>query len=305
MASKSLFRPMAAAVSLAFLYVVMGVWIRMMAGSFGTWQQVYLRMLGAGLIAAVVFRKSFSVDFLRSIRPRDWAVYSGRGFLSNAIGVGFFTIAVQHAQLSTVSFISSLPLLGLFAWLLFREKVKLATLPVIGVSIVGLALLTGFNLHDLHMGWGEAAALIGVIGFDLGFMMGRLHPKQASNYQNTTLMLLLTWVPIFLISMLRGEPLIPAHVSTQAWIGLAASSVLNVVALVLINYVISHLKAYIASNLFLLEGVFALIVGFFIYGEVPGVMALLGSGIILACAYGVSYLDARKDRLEAVPANMT
>lgn len=45
-----------AAVSFAF----MGVWIRMSGESFDTFQQSYLRILLAGLIAWVVFRRRLS-----------------------------------------------------------------------------------------------------------------------------------------------------------------------------------------------------------------------------------------------------
>ncbi len=296
--------PILAAVFLALSFVFMGVWVRMMASSFGTWQQVYLRMLLAGLMAAMVFRRSFSWKFLRQIQARDWAVYILRGLFANTIGVGFFTIAVQHAQLSTVSFVSSLPILGILGWLMFRQKVQLATVPFIGLSVVGLVLLTGVDLRDFHLGWGETAAIIAMLGFDLGYMMSRYHPKRFSNYQNTTLLLLTAWVPLFVVSRWRGEPLVPHHISMMGWTGLVVSSVLNVLALYLINYVFGHLKAYVAGNIFLLEGVFALAVGFVLYHEVPTVLALVGAGIILACAYGISLIDARSGGLEAAQSEI-
>jgi hypothetical protein len=45
------FWPVTIAVALALNFAFMGVWIRMMAGSFTTYQQVYLRLLIAGLVA--------------------------------------------------------------------------------------------------------------------------------------------------------------------------------------------------------------------------------------------------------------
>jgi len=292
-------KPVLATVLLALLFVFMGVWVRMMDGSFAPWQQVYLRMFLAGLIALVVFRRSFSVDFLRQIRGRDWAMYGLRGFLANTIGVGFFTIAILNADLSTVSFVSSLPILGILGWVMFREKLRLAALPFIVISVVGLAMLTGLRLDSLQVGWGETAAIIGMLGFDIGYMLSRYHPKSFSNYQNTTLILLLTWIPLFIVSMALHEPVIPQHISMSGWIGLGMSSVLNVVGLFLINYVFGHLKAYVVGNLLLLEGVFATVIGFCLYGEIPSVMALAGAAVILGCAYAISAIDARGDRLEA------
>ncbi len=268
----------------------------MMAGSFANWQQVYLRILLAGLMAAVVFRKSFSLDFLRRIEGRDWVVYIVRALLAYVVGVGFFTIAIQNAPLSTVSFISSLPLMGVLGWVLFRQKMRWATLPFIGLSIVGLALLTGLSLKNLHLGWGETAALISLLGFDVGFLMSRYHPKGFSNFQNTTLLLLVAWIPLFLISVGLHEPLIPPHVTAAGWIGLVVSSVLNVAGLYMINYIFGHLKAYVAGNLLLLEGVFALFIGLILYGETPASGALAGAVIILGCAFAISLIDGRGEK---------
>ena len=296
--------PIFAAVLLALLSALMGVWIRMMQTSFGTWQQVYLRILLAGLIAAVVFRKSFTWDVLRLVGGRAWMVYIIRAIFAYVIGVGFFTIAVEHAQLGTVAFVSSLPILGLLAWVLFRERVKLATLPYIAFSIVGLVMLTGMNLANFSLGWGETAAIICLLGFDIGVLMSRYHRKSFSIYQNTTLLLLVGWVPLFAVSIASHEPIFPTHVTISGWVGLACSSVFNVVILYLINYVFSHLKAYVAGNLLLLEGVFALIIGFLVYGEVPTGVAMAGAGIILICGFMISMVDGRGKRPELEGVNI-
>jgi drug/metabolite transporter (DMT)-like permease len=287
--------PILAAILLALLLALMGALVRMMQSSFGTWQQVYLRILLAGIIAVFVFRKSFTWSFLGNLRFHDFAIYIIRAIFVYVFGVGFFTIAVEHAPLGTVSFISSLPILGLIAWILFRERVKLATLPYIGFSIVGLVLLTGLNMVSLRVGWGEFAAIICMLGFDIGVLMSRYHRKTFSIYQNTTLLLLVGWVPLFIVSMLNHEPLLSHHITVAGWVGLALSAIFNVVILYLINFVFSHMKAYVAGNLLLLEGVFAAVIGFFAYGEIPTVLALLGAAIILLSGYMISVIDGHDE----------
>ncbi|MDB5178995.1 MAG: hypothetical protein JWN01_938 [Patescibacteria group bacterium] len=182
--------------------------------------------------------------------------------------------------------------MGMLGWLMFREKVRWVTLPFIGLSVLGLFLITGASLTDFHLGVGEVAAIICMLGFDVGYLMSRYHRPVFNNYQNTTILLLLGWIPLFIISLALGEPLALAHVSAVAWIGLALSVVLNVVSLVAINYIFAHLKAYVAGNILLLEGVFALVVGLMFYGEVPAPLELAGAVIILGCAYVISALDA-------------
>lgn len=292
-------RPALAAVALALSFVFMGVWARMMADGFGTFQQVYLRLLLAGLLAVAVFRRSLNPRELGRLTPREWAGYGVRALLSYTVGVGLFTAAVLDAKLSTVSFVASLPVLGVMAWLLFGEKVRATAIPFIAFSVVGLVLMTSVRLDDLTLGRGEVAAIVSMVGFNLGYLLARLHPPRMSNYQNTTLLLLLGWIPLFALSLLAGEPLVPSHVSARAWFGLAISSVLNIVGLVLINYVFTSLKAYVAGNLLLLEGIFAALVGFLLYGETIGGRELAGAAVLLGCAYAVSTVEGRGARRES------
>lgn len=78
--------------------------------------------------------------------------------------------------------------------------------------------------------------------------------------------------------------------------GLLVSSILNVAGLVATNYVFTNLKAYVAGNLLLMEGVFALAVGWIIYGEKPVSMEIVGAAIILLCAVAISSIDRSENR---------
>ncbi len=289
-----------AAVFLALSFVFMGVWARMMEGSFGTFQQVYLRLLLAAALAAIVFRRHVGPAVFRDITGREWIVYVVRALLSYTVGVGLFTVAVLETKLSIVSFVASLPVLGLLGWMMFGEKVRVATLPFLALSVVGLLLMTSVDVGDLHLGRGEITAVISMLGFNLGYLMSRFHSARFSNAQNTTVLLLLGWIPLLALSLLAGEPLVPRHVSAAAWFALGISAVLNVAGLMLINYVFASLKAYVAGNLLLLEGVFALIVGLALYAERPTGIELVGAALILGCAYAISALDARGNRKEPV-----
>jgi drug/metabolite transporter (DMT)-like permease len=281
----------------------MSVWIRMMATSFATWQQVYLRLLVAAVLALIVFRKGLGSSFWSQITPRDWVIYVLRSFAAFTVGIGFVTVAVQHTQISTVSFISSVPVLALFAWVMFRERVKPDVLVVIAISFVGLGLITNFDLANFRLGLGELSAIICLVGFDISYVMARMHNPKFSNYQNTAVLLLIGWVPLLILSLLSHEKL-PTHVGLIAWIGLAASAIMNLTGLYLVNYVFSNLKAHVAGNILLLEGVFAMIVGFVLYGEALTVHELIGAAIIIVSAYAVGSLEARRDRLAVAQSEL-
>jgi drug/metabolite transporter (DMT)-like permease len=175
-------------------------------------------------------------------------------------------------------------------------------LPFILISIVGLGFLTGIDPVRAGLGIGAMAAIVSMLGYDFGALMSRVHPKHFSNRQNTIMLLLVSWIPLLVISLARGESQTLSHVTAVSLLGLVLSAIMNVVGLYVTNYVFANLKAYVAGNIFLLDGVFAALLGFFLYGEIPAPLALLGAGIIVACAYMISLIDMQANRLEAAPA---
>jgi drug/metabolite transporter (DMT)-like permease len=285
------------AVALAGSFALMGVWIRMMEGSFDSFQQTYLRILIAGIMAFIIFRKRFSQNFLHSIDRREWLIYGLRALISYVLGVAGFTVAIQNTKLATVSFIAALPILGLLALVLFREKLPVKSLIPISVSVVGLVLVTGVDIGHLNFGVGEWAAIICMFGFDIGYLMSRMHKKTRSNFENTTILLLLGWIPVFIISLIRHEALLPHSVSAGAMIGLFMASLANIVGLYAINYVFTNLKAYVAGNILLLECVFALILGLLLYGEGISVKIVCGGLFIVASAVVVNRINKTEEEV--------
>lgn len=285
------------AVGLSLSFALMGVWIRMMQGSFDTFQQTYLRILLAGIMALFLFRKKFSKNLLTSISRREWGIYAVRSIVAYTIGVAGFTVAIENTSLATVSFVSALPLLGLLAWVLFREVLPLKSLIPITISLAGLFFMTNIDIHHFSFGLGEVAAIIATLGFDLGYLMSRLHKKERSNFENTTILLLLGWIPIFVLSLIRHESFTHHSISLIGIIGLILSSLANIVGLYAVNYVFTNLKAYIAGNILLLEGVFSLILGLVFYGEPVTLGIIFGGALIVASAIVINSMT--KDDKEA------
>ncbi len=280
-----------AAIGLALSFALMGVWVRMMDDSFGTFQQVYLRILLAGILALFVFRRKFGAGLLGSITGREWAVYGARGFAMYTVGVVGFTVGAQHTSLGTVSFIAALPILGPLAWIVFREKVAVKSWLPIGLSVIGLAYLTGVDFRHFSPGIGEWGAIACMLGFDIGYLMTRLHDVRRNNFENTTILLLISWIPIFGLSLIRHETLVPHSVSAIAALGLILSVVGNVVGLYAINYIFTNLKAYVAGNILLLEGVFSLILGLLFYKETVVAGMVIGGLLIVASAIMINTMD--------------
>ena len=84
----------------------------------------------------------------------------------------------------------------------------------------------------------------------------------------------------------------------NAIIGLMLSAIFNILNLYLLNYIFSNLKGYVAGNILLLEGVFALAIGAVFYSETVGVFQILGALLILLAAYVISYFERDEKQID-------
>ncbi len=283
------------AVFLSLSFALMGVWVRMASDSFDDFQQSYLRILGAGIIAFVFFRRYFRKNLFRSVTKHEWKIFVSRAIICYVFGTAFFTIAINNANLGAVAFISALPILGLIAFIMFREKLPLASIPFLLLSALGLVLVTGVTLGDFNFGIGEWAAIISMVGFNIGFLMTRFHSKERSNFENTTILLLIGWIPIFIISLLLRENILPTSLSITSLVGLFLGAVFNTINLFGSNYIFKHLKAYVAGNILLLETVWASMLGLTLFAEPITMMVAAGGMLIIASAFAVNKIDKKDE----------
>jgi drug/metabolite transporter (DMT)-like permease len=282
----------------SLLFVLMGVWARFMNDSFTVSQQVFWRMIIAGIFVWLLFGNSFSKKLFRSITPRDWCIYLIRSLLYFGAGVMLITFSVNHTTLGVVSFASSLPVVGVFAWIMFKEKLDLRAVPFILLSVLGLAMLSKIDVNNIHISSGLLTAFLSLIAFDISYLMVRYHKAKISNFQNTTLLLSFAWIVPLLFILLRHENFIPNHISSRAVLGMLLSSIFNVINLYLLNYIFMNLKGYVAGNVLLLEGVFALIIGGAFYNESISLVQYFGAALILIAAIVISYFE--KDQSDSV-----
>ena len=228
---------------------------------------------------------------LSEISGIEWFIYIARSFIYYGLSVTLITYALLHTTLGIVSFASSLPIMGLLGYLYYKEKFNLKIIPIILLSVFGLALLSKINLSDFKLNSGLIAALGSLLLFDTAFLMVRLHNKKYTNYQNTAIILAFSWIVPLITLLVQHKRLWPAHVSLEAYIGLGISIVLNVANLFFLNYIFSNLKAFVAGNILLLEGVFALIIGYIFFNEGVDLLQMVGVLIILGSTVAVSYME--------------
>ena len=68
----------------------------------------------------------------------------------------------------------------------------------------------------------------------------------------------------------------------------------NVINMFLTNYGFQKIKAILASNILTLESVFAVILGFIFYKEIPIAKELLGGIVIILSVIGMNKMETKK-----------
>lgn len=285
--------PLLVCIYLAFQFSTMGIWVRMMKESFTTGQQVFARLFIACLIAVALFKKQFSKTLIQNLSAKDWSIYITRSFLNYGVGVMMFTVAINSTDIATVSFVSHLPIMGILGWLLFREKVKIKALPFVLISVIGLLLIANVDMSNFVLSKAIITILIANVGFNISYLMVRFHKKEMNTYQHTTIILCFSWIIPLIYMFTQGDTLIPDSITLKASIGLLLSSTLNVLGLFLVAYVFTNLKAYVAGNVLLLDGVFAVLIGYIVYNESYNSKQFIGAAIIILCAIAISRIDSK------------
>jgi drug/metabolite transporter (DMT)-like permease len=199
------------------------------------------------------------------------------------------TEAFLHTKYSNATFAASLPLLPLFGYIFLKEKIKIETLGYILLGFIGLAIVTLKSLSEFTFGYGELMAFGSLILFDLSYVGRKWHTNYLNNYETTVLMFAFGALFLSTTSLLVGETLpTQGQFSVTIVVTLVVAAVFNIANLFLTNYGFEHVKVAVAGNILMLESVFALLYGVFLFNEIPLIKELLGSAIILLSVYLVN-----------------
>jgi drug/metabolite transporter (DMT)-like permease len=174
---------------------------------------------------------------------------------------------------------------ALFSWLWFGEKPSRLTMMGIAVAIAGGVLIAsgdGAAAPSSQPLLGNALALVGAVMASLYFLLGREAQRQglgitryAAIAYSTGALLLLPLPPLLGIHYL-GYPL-GVYIYTLA---MALTS--QVIGHTSLNWSVRWVSPTLVALALLSEPLGASILAYFIFNEVPGLLVLLGAGLVLA-----------------------
>lgn len=283
-------------VFLTMLFASVGIFIRYLGHSLTILQQVYLRLFAALVFSIIFFRKDLHLEKLKLITLKEWLLLFFRSIAWYGLGVTLFSISIIETKYSNVSFIGALPFTALLGFLLFREKITLPKIIFIIAAFSGVILIGVKDYSSLFKwGHGEILALVSTFFFAATYITRRNHTKLLSNKEITVIIFFISFILLFITSLFIDKTIPVSKLSTGVVMAVLITGLFNVGNIFLTNYGFEHVEAVLASNLLSLESVFAVILGFVFYKEVPLLKEFVGGIIILMSVIGMNYSEKKNE----------
>jgi len=173
--------------------------------------------------------------------------------------------------------------------ILLKEKTRVENLVALPLLLAGMVIMFFDRLGGGRL-LGNVFGLMSAVTFSLYFVFMRMQ-KDGSPLESNLMSHWLTAGICIVISLFLPLP----HVTIQS---LGAIAVLGVVQIgipsILFSIAIKRISAVQANLIAVIEPVFNPVWVFFIVGEAPGVLTLVGGGIIISAVTAASIITARR-----------
>ncbi len=255
---------------------------------------VFYRMLFASAIIVPLALWRCGRELL-SIGRRD-------AFVSILSGVVFAVhLAAYFESLEHVSIASCLVLtdtavffVALFMMIFYKESVSRKGWGIIALTFGGCVLIASSDMSGETGLLGDMLALLSSVLFAVYAMIGRRVRTRVSTLAYTSLLYLSATVTSLAISLF-GEAGSLACGTDDLLLGLGLAVCCTVLGHTVYNWGLKYEKAAFVAITTLLEPVFGSFLGFLVFGEVPGIVVIVGSAIVLLGVYLFSVENTPED----------
>jgi drug/metabolite transporter (DMT)-like permease len=283
-------KSMAALVAVAAGYTLLQVGARLLDEGFGNFTQIYLRIGLAFLASCIVFRKSIRISRLKTIPMGDILILLLVGIVGYALGVYFITVGALSTNLLNVSVVySTIPfIVYIYSMFVFKKKFKLSLFALIGVSLVGVAMIASKSyVPELSaFGKGELYVLLSVLAFGWFSVGRRMLSDHLNDSEVTVCTMFVAGISAFVLAMFAGESLnFAAFTNPNVLLGLTIGVGFNVMSTCFESYAYKRLDLVVASQISLSENLFSALFGVVFYGEFVTVPEIVGAVLIVAAVW--------------------
>jgi drug/metabolite transporter (DMT)-like permease len=282
----------AALVLLAFGFGMIAITARYLSFYYTLFQQLYLSIGVAFIMSLFLFPRTLQKKRILGIPRRDWGIMLFRVIIGYLFGASLYRESLTLTKISNVTFIQSIPFAGIFGFLLFKEKFTIWKALLLTVAYIGVLIIAVKDYSSLLIfGKGELFSLISSALFSFSYISRKWQTDYLNDKEITQILLFIGTVVLFAASLLNGEGIPILNWELTLFLSVFFTGFFNAVNLFLINYGFKNVKLVLASNILTLESIFALVLAFIFYRELPSVKELFGGALIVGSVIQMNRLE--------------
>lgn len=260
------------------LFSIMGALVKA-ADGIPSGQAVFFRAFCA--LPVICLWLSLRGELREGLRVNNWRSHAVRGIAGSiAMGLGFYGLRLLPLpEVTALRFVTPILVL-IFAAILLRERIRLVRVSAVIVGLIGVLIVMWprltFDVGD--------TALIGVIvtlGSAALAALSQIFIKAMAATEKTTAIVFWfssTAATLSLLSLPFGW-VMPVG---WEWVYLIGAGLVGGLGQILVTSSYKYAEASMLAPFTYVSMIWALIIGYFVFAEVPTVPMLLGAGLVIA-----------------------
>lgn len=249
----------------------------------------FYRMFFAVLLTAPLFLRERLTQPPLSRAGWGWALLAGLFF---AADLSTWNTSVMLTSAANATFLGNTSSIwvGLFAWLILRERLGATFWPGLGAALAGVVLMLGEDfLAAPEMGLGGVLALIAGFFYGCFFVVTQRARGHLSAFSSWWISALGSMVGLLAVSLALGQRLLGHSLETYG-ILLAMALIAQVLGYMLVNFALGRLPASVVAPTLLAQPVVTAIYGVFLLNESLSLAQIIGGALVLV---GIGLVNRR------------
>ncbi|GAA6209354.1 DMT family transporter [Cognatishimia sp. WU-CL00825] len=277
-----------------FLFSIMASLIKASAPHVPPWEAVFFRSFFAMpvIIIWLLYRK----ELHRGLKVKSPMGHFWRGFIgTSAMALGFAGLGIlPFPEVTAIGFTSPL-LIVIFAAMFLGEQVRIFRLSALAVGMVGVGIILYPRLTVFDSGGTETLLLLGALltlGSAVFRALAQIHIRRMVQTEQTSAIVFyfaLTATGLSLLTLPLGW-VIPTN---QELVFLILAGLIGGVAQIFLTSSYRFAEAGLLAPFDYVSMIFAILIGFFVFSEVPTSATLAGSGLIIAAGILIIWRESK------------
>lgn len=273
----------------SFLFVVNNAFVKVLDDSLAPEVIVYTRMGVATLFSLLIFRGkiNFGKIFGASFKQKLFLLFLG--VFPSGVAVFLRTVALSLTSLLNVQIVHGvLPAVTyIYSLFFFKKKFDWRVMGLILLATYGVAVVASNNWLPVisAFGWGETLVLMAVFITALGYIFRKDLTKNFNTFEISIVGFGLSTLIFVVVSAFNGTLLDFGNLDLWSWVFMILHGITSALPILIMNHILLHLSPELASQESQLKAVFALIIGYIFFDEIPAVVSIVGGMVVFASIY--------------------